>query len=132
MPQPPAQQTGMTLIEVLVAFVVLSATLAVAMQIFSAGMRNARLAGGYTNAIILAQSQLDTLGREIPIAIGETTGQVGSDTRWTISIQPFDDAGATDLYQMPVRLYRAYVHVAWSEGGKERKVSLSTLKLGPR
>ncbi len=38
---------GMTLIEVLVAFVVLSLAMAVIMQIFSGGMRNGRLARLY-------------------------------------------------------------------------------------
>ena len=41
-----AHSRGMTLIEVLVAFVVLSVTMAVILQIFSGGMRNARLAEG--------------------------------------------------------------------------------------
>lgn len=49
---------GMTLIEVLVAFVVLSVTMAAILQIFSGGMRNARLADSYSRAVFLAESKL--------------------------------------------------------------------------
>ena len=123
---------GMTLIEVLVAFVVLSLSLAVIMQIFSGGMRNARLAGSYSQAVFLAQSRLAAVGLEQPIAVGEGSGQSGPDLHWRVTVDPYDDGGAADRLLLPSRLYQVRVRVNWGEEGRDRQVELASLRLGPR
>lgn len=123
---------GMTLLEVLVAFVVLSLAMAVIMQIFSGGMRNGRLAGTYSRAVFLAQSKLAAAGVEQPLAVGEGSGQAGDDLRWRITVAPYDDGGAADRLLLPARLYQVRVRVGWSEEGRERQIELSSLRLEPR
>jgi general secretion pathway protein I len=122
----------MTLIEVLVAFVVLSMTLAVIMQIFSGGMRNARLAGAYSYALILAESQLAAAGVEQPLSVGQSSGQTGPDLTWRTTVELFDDGGAAERLLLPTRLYQVRAQVSWNEGGRERQVQLTSLRLGPR
>lgn len=122
----------MTLIEVLVAFVVLSVTMAVILQIFMGGMRNARLADGYSRAVFLAESRLAMVGVERPLAPGEEGGRVGPDLQWRVSVMPVDDAGAADRQLLPVRLYAVRVRVDWVEDGRDRQIALDTLRLGPR
>ncbi len=122
----------MTLIEVLVAFIVLSVTMAVIMQIFSGGMRNARTAESYSRAVFLAQSRLAAAGAEQPLAPGEYSGNVGNTLRWNVSVSPAEDDGATDQQRMPARLYHVRVRVDWSEDGRQRQVELTSLRLGPR
>ena len=123
---------GMTLIEVLVAFVVLSLTMAVVMQIFSGGLRNARLAETYSRAVFLAESKLAAVGVEQPLAPGEGSGQLGVDLRWRVTVGPYDDNSAADRLMLPVRLYQVRVRVNWSERGRERQIELVSLRLGPR
>ena len=123
---------GMTLIEVLVAFVVLSLTMAVVMQIFSGGMRNARLADAYSRAVFLAESKLAETGVEQPLAPGEGAGKLGSDFRWRVTVLRYDDGGAAERLTLPARLYQVRVRVNWNEGGRERQVELFTLRVGPR
>lgn len=125
------QSRGMTLIEVLVAFVVLSVTLAVILQIFTGGMRNARLADGYSRAVFLAESKLAAAGVERPLLAGDDAGQSG-DMRWHVSVQSMDDGGAADRLLLPSRLYQVSVRVAWNEGGHDRQVLLESLRLGAR
>lgn len=120
----------MTLIEVLVAFVILSLALGVIMQIFSGGIRNARLAEGYSRALFLAESKLDAVGREQPLVPGDMNGQTNSDLRWRVTVSPFDEAGASEQFAMPVLLYQVKVVVNWSEEGKQRLIELDSLKLG--
>lgn len=120
----------MTLIEVLVAFVILSVAMGVIMQIFSGGIRNARLAEGYSRALFLAESRLAAVGREQPLVPGEMNGQTNLDLRWRVIISPFDDAGAAEQLAMPVRLYQVRVIVNWSEEGRQRLIELGSLKLG--
>ena len=123
---------GMTLIEVLVAFIVLSVTMAVIMQIFSGGMRNARLAESYSRAVFLAESKMAAVGLERPLALGEESGQVGSDMQWRVSVSPAEDDATTNAQLMPVRLYQVRVAAAWGEDGRQRQVELVTFRLGPR
>ena len=123
---------GMTLIEVLVAFVVLSLTMAVLMQIFSGGMRNARLSSGYSRAVFLAESRLAAAGVERPLAVGEEAGQVGSDLRWRLTVEVVPEEDATDRRLMPASLYHVQSWVGWAEDGRERQVVLTSLRLGPR
>jgi general secretion pathway protein I len=122
----------MTLIEVLVAFVVLSLTMAVLMQIFSGGMRNARLASDYSRAVFLAESRLAAVGIEKPLAPGEDAGQVGTDLRWRVTVAVFDDDGSTNSRMMSASLYHVRSWVGWVEDGRERQVELNSLRLGPR
>lgn len=124
-------QRGMTLIEVLVAFVILSLAMGVIMQIFFGGMRNARLAGGYSRAVFLAESKLAAAGLEQPLTVGETSGQLNSDLRWRVTIAPFEDGGA-EQPAMPARLYQVRVRVSWSDEGRQRQVELGSLRLGPK
>ena len=122
---------GMTLIEVLVAFVILSLTMAVLMQIFSGGMRNAHLASVYSRAVFLAESRLAAAGVEQPLVAGDTAGTIGTDLNWRVSVVAAQDDTATDRQLMPARLYQVRVWVGWSEDGRERKIELTSLRLGP-
>lgn len=122
----------MTLIEVLVAFVVLSVTMAVIMQIFSGGLRNARLADSYSRALFLAESKLAAVGVERPLLVGEDGGQLGSDMHWRVAVSPYGDGGDAERLMMPVRLYEVRATVGWTEDNRERRIELSTLRLGPK
>ncbi|WP_413856536.1 type IV pilus modification PilV family protein [Candidatus Aalborgicola defluviihabitans] len=122
---------GMTLIEVLVAFVVLSVTMAAILQIFSGGMRNARLADSYSRAVFLAESKLAAAGIERPLVPGEEVGQI-TDMQWRLRVQPFDDGGAADRQLMPSRLYLIQAQIGWNEDGRPRQVVLESLRLGLR
>jgi len=122
----------MTLIEVLVAFVVLSLTMAVIMQIFSGGLRNARLAESYSRAVFLAESKLAAVGVEQPLVPGEGGGQLGSGMLWRVTVVPYDDGGAADRFMLPARLYQVRVRVNWSDDGRARQVELASLRLGPK
>jgi general secretion pathway protein I len=122
----------MTLIEVLVAFIVLSVTMAVIMQIFSGGMQNARLAESYSRAVFLAESKMAAVGLERPLMPGEDSGQVGSDMQWRVSVTPAEEETTTSTQLTPVRLYLVRVTAAWGEDGRKRQVELTSLRLGPR
>ena len=125
----PRSCRGMSLIEVLVAFVVLSMTMAIIMQIFSGGIRNARVTDHYSRALYLAQSRLAAVGVEEPISPGETSGEGGAPLRWRISILPLDVEGGA-VAQTP--LYQVRVRVEWNEDGRERQMELISQRLGPR
>ena len=122
---------GFSLLELLVAFVILALTLSVMMRIFSGGLRNVGLADEYSRATLLAESRLAELGVQ-PVE-GEAEGEFDKKFRWRSTIRPWaDDADTQDAeaQPVPVRLMKIEVRVAWGEeGGKSREVGLSTLQL---
>ena len=124
---------GFSLLEVLVAFVILALALSVIMQIFSGGLRNAALADDYSRAVLLAESRLAELSVQ-PLE-GETRGEFDGKYSWRSTIHPWiDDAGTlgAGAQTLPVRLMEIKVVVAWGEeGGKPREIDLNTLQLAP-
>jgi len=59
-------QQGFSLIEILVAFVILAMSLTVIFRIFSGGLRNVALSEDYAQAVLVAESQLSAIGVSEP------------------------------------------------------------------
>jgi len=126
-----ADQRGFTLIEVLVAFVILALALTVLMRIFSGGLRNVALAEDYARAVLVAEAQLAAAGVSEPLEPGETNGAWQERFRWRRVIdtyQPWQDGAHA---QLPVTAYWVTVQVDWEHAGRSRQVSLRSLRLRP-
>lgn len=122
---------GFTLLEVLVAFVILALGLSVILRIFSGGLANAASADEYTHALLLAQSRLSELSAQP--SEGETVGEQANRYRWHGSVRPWVDAGGAANSKAPVRLLAIEVSVDWGEAQEHsRRIVLSTLRLVPR
>ena len=124
---------GFSLLEVLVAFVILALSLGVLMRVFSVGLRSSDLAERYAYATLLAESKLAAAGIEGVLAEGATDGEAERGFRWQTVVSRFEDpdpspAGGAAL----VELFRVDVVVTWAgEGDREREVRLSTLRVAP-
>jgi general secretion pathway protein I len=129
------RQRGFTLIEVVVAFVVLCLVLSVGFEIYTTGMQRAGELDERSRALAVAQSQLADAGMEANFAQGQTSGE-SSDGRfhWTTTITPTDEGQTPNAPALATYiLYRVDVRVDWtSGGGQPRQLSLGTLELGPR
>ena len=130
---------GFSLLEVLVAFVILALVLGVLMQIFSGGLRNASRAGEYQHAVLLGQSKLASVGIEMPLKESESNGEFDDTYRWQVSIRPYLDSraqagGHTGLPAplLPVTLMEVEIRVLWGDSEQPRSVSLQTLRLTNR
>ncbi|MBZ0104732.1 MAG: prepilin-type N-terminal cleavage/methylation domain-containing protein [Sulfuricella denitrificans] len=128
----PGASRGFSLIEILVAFVILSLTLGVIMQIFSGGLRNVRRSDDYSRALFLAESRLAALGVEQPLHEGGMSGELDRRYHWQILVQPYREAVTTDETQLKVGLYRVMVVVNWDDGRQARHLELTSLRLVPR
>lgn len=134
-----SRQSGFTLIEVVVAFVMLALVLAVSFEIFSTGMARAGDLEDRSRALLLAQSRLALVGAEEPVSEGDLAGE--SEDRhfqWTVSVRRYEEAADAAKAPAPANpsaylLYRAEVQVAWSGADtRAHTLSLATLVLGTR
>ena len=124
-----SQADGFTLIEILVAFTIVALLLGALYQLFATGLRSSATAENYESAVLLAESGLDALSGTA-IAVGDTSERLGRFERRT-SVQARADLLSTEALSVPM-LYELTVRVTWREGVRERAVTLSTLRAGPR
>lgn len=122
-------QRGYTLIEVLVAFVILALALTVLLRIFSGGLRNVSVSSDYAQATLIAESQLAAAGSAGTLTAGVTHGEADKIFRWTRTVSeyfPFPE------YTTSIRAVPAYfvsVTVEWPHGNGKRSIDLATVRL---
>ena len=124
------RNSGYTLIEVLVAFMILALALTVLLRIFSSGLRNVSVSSDYARAVLVAESQLATAGLATALHPGETSGSGGGKFSWTqvvSSYTPFAE-GRNRAARVPA--FYITVTVEWPHAGGKRKVNLSSIRLG--
>jgi general secretion pathway protein I len=129
-------QRGFTLIEIVVAFVLLALVLVTSFELFTNGMRRAADLEDYSRALLLAQSKLDAAGTEEQLKEGDTQGD-SEDRRyhWAVAIRRTDEGAPApgQPNNNPYALFRIDVSVGWTGAdSRERSLALSTMSLGSR
>lgn len=127
-------QAGFTLVEVMAAFAIFAVLFGVMLQILSTSISNTRRSGDFTQAALLAQSQLDMIGIEGLPEPGRYGGDFrdGRDDRyrWEMDIDPYfveDDRGV-NYDELPIDLYHVVLTIYWGEGRAERSATFETLR----
>jgi general secretion pathway protein I len=134
---PRAVQHGFSLLEVLVAFVILSLVVTALFRVFGASLANVSAAEDYSRAVIVAESVLAESGGAQPLRAGSSAGSA-DDGRIAgkSTVAPYDPPGvdadvAAASASMPLRLYRVAVEVNFpSPNGGQRSIALATTRLG--
>ena len=83
-------ERGFTLMEVLVAFAILTVALGGLMLAFSNGLRTTDRAVTISTATLQAQSLLEEIGESIPVREGRTAGTLENGARWEVRIERYD------------------------------------------
>lgn len=137
-PRPRAQR-GFSLLEVVLAFVLLAVSLGILTAILGGGLTQVRQAGDASEATLHAQSLIDELGVVAPIAPGRSEGVFERGRyRWRLEVSEAEDPlppppGATapatgdEVLGGPV-IYRVQVVVGWGEGTYAREIRFATLR----
>ena len=127
-------ERGFTLVEVVVAFLLLAMVLATGFELFTAGMRRAIDLEERSQALAIAQSRLSGAGVEVPLKEGTSAGLSDDGKfRWTLTIARSQEGAPAEGSALATAygLYRVEVVVSW-RGVDERDhvISLATLDLG--
>lgn len=101
-------ESGLTLLEVLVALAILTIGIAGVLHAFSSSMASAAAAESYSNAAILANQVASELDRQDPLEAETLTGtfEDAPGYKWEAVVQPEDANG----------LMRAIITVSWKVG----------------
>jgi len=117
---------GFTLLEILVAFSLISIVLVVVMQIFSAGLRSLSVSDSYVNASARAEALMRNILEDDDFPKVTLSGSTLDGYRFNAVItkgyEERTQALNVDLYQVKMTIY-------WNDGVRERSISLDTLKM---
>lgn len=133
---------GFTLLEVVVAFVLMAGAVGALLRLFGTGIQSADIADQYSKAVTLAESRLAQATTEGEVQPGDKSGEwEGTPFKWRETITEFPDPVPPDPTQPQnlarVQLLQVSVEVSWGEAGASirdtpRTVRLTTLKLVPK
>ena len=135
----PRRLRGFSLLEVLVAFVILALVATALFRLFSGALVNASAADDYTQAVLVAESVLAEAAAAKPLAETTHTGST-DDGRiaWTTRVTPYTPPGVTPdaegiAESLPTRLYRITAEVTFAApSGGTRSFALATTRIGLR
>ncbi len=135
----PGSARGFSLLEVLVAFVILALVTTALFRLFSGSLANAAAADDYSRAVLVAESVLTETAAAKPLREVTRNG-TADDGRyaWTASVAPWTPPGVEPEVEsaseaLPIRLYRVTVDVTFpSPAGGQRTYALATTRLGGR
>ncbi len=128
---------GFTLLEVLVAFLVLAMSLSVLLRLYSASFAALGVAERQQTALLLAESQMaEVLASLHAGRRGHEQGALQAPYRWSSEIEPFAFEAlaaarpprAAVQARAPLGGRRISVTVSWGRGATER-ITLTTLRL---
>jgi general secretion pathway protein I len=130
---------GFSMLEVLVAFVILALVGTALFRLFSGALSNAAAAGDYSRALLVAESALAQAAGATPLRGATQSGRTDDGgIEWTTRVDPYtapdvnpDTEHGSDL--LPMQLWRVVAEVRFvGPDGKPRTMALQTVRIGAK
>jgi general secretion pathway protein I len=131
---PGAPDRGFTLIETLVAVMILSISLVVIMQLFSGGLKSNKISSDYLRGIFHAREKMEELLVSPALLPGTYSGTFDDGYRWEAVAGIVENIAETEedaaiSEKMPVSLLQIDLTIIWTTGVREKHYRLSTTQL---
>jgi general secretion pathway protein I len=124
------EESGFTLIEVLVALVVLAITFGFAYDALSGALGWTERSQNTQKALTIAESMLHRVGNDIPLEDGSLAGRTGDGFTWQIDTTPYGDT--SNAAAGPLVGHQVEIVVGWTEHRNARHVRLLSVRLAPK
>jgi general secretion pathway protein I len=122
---------GFTLIETLVAMMLLAISLVVILQLFSGGLKSGKMADDYTRAVFYAREKMEEILLADDFQEGVFEGTFDENYRWMVDVKFVEPKEDEEEISM-VDLFNVDVQVFWPEAGREKNFRISTLKIAEK
>jgi len=116
-----SRPTGFSLLELVVAMAIMSIALGALYRAVGGGARTVGDMSAYSRAVALGESVLQ-MRDAVPAAGWNESGEWAG-FRWSVASAPFDVNGSAR-----VAVHRVQVDVAWTDGLRERSISMASLR----
>ena len=120
---------GFTLLEILVAFIVLSLAGGALLQLFHGGLRNVALSSEYSRAALLARSKIAEMDAYQVVESGESEGEFDETFRWQLTTSPYTDPDGTFPPKADYQAMRMQLAVIWGEHDDETRFVVESILL---
>ncbi|MEW8077945.1 MAG: prepilin-type N-terminal cleavage/methylation domain-containing protein [Candidatus Thiodiazotropha endolucinida] len=126
---PHTKSEGMSLIEVLVAFVILSMTMSVILRINATTLRNHQVTTDYLKAVQIAESRLDQMAVDRSNSNLNEQGSEQGGFRWYYLRQPYSGWSVEKKLAVPLQPVEETFAIAWEAPGGERRLTFTRIGL---
>lgn len=123
----PKNDNGFTLIETLIATMVLAIGIVTIMQLFSGGLRSVSASERYTQALFYAKEKMNEILIVDSLAEGTEEGAFDDEYRWRSDIYAIVDETNNSIPLLT--RFSVHVTVFWTQGARQKQVDLDSLLL---
>ncbi len=120
--------------ETLVAMMLLAISLVVILQLFSGGLKSARLADDYTRAVFHAREKMEEFLLKTKLEEGLYEGEFDDGYLWRAEIVLVEPEKTEDEVEKPSPLdvFNVTVAVAWQSGDRLKSFQIGTLQVAEK
>lgn len=122
---------GFTLIETLVAFMILSISLVVVLELFSGSLKSIQISNDYEHGLFHAKKKMEEIlvfERLDPV---RDQGELADGYKWYVEVVPERNI-PEDRPDAPLGLFNIKVKVEWRKFGRVKDIVLTTQKVAQR
>lgn len=123
------RQKGIILLEILVAFAILSISLAVILQTAGASVRHQRISENRIAAVSHAANMLARLDVDIPINGSKLEGTLDDNYSWRVEITQLDRGGTLAADDSGLVLALVTITIGWLEDLQPKSYQLQTKRI---
>jgi general secretion pathway protein I len=116
---------GFTLLEVLVAFVLLATTLTVILQLFSSNIKALSVSEDYASAVVRLESKMREILDNEQLAENAWSETSPEGYRFDVTVAKAYEERTKDL---PMKVLEICVTMSWKAGGKDKSLTINTMK----
>ena len=125
------REAGFTLLEVLLAIMILALTLTAIMQQCSGALRGGAASQDVVRAVLHAREKLEELKCTEPVREGSDSGTFDDGYAWQTEVLPWEygaDGDEAEYEQLRYETFLLRATITWQQGLRARQRSLETLK----